>query len=387
MSTYQAPPAPDYAAANVAGVQADAATLPFRLAVSQAANLGKKWTDPATGKSYDFTGLGMDAQNAASIEAAMQLMRGGSDIALEAERKRLQGELELLPEFNRLNLAQQQEAIDQALAASQKFTANSYQQNLDFMPKLGELQRAENEKAFSQNLDLGKRGTFETAAWQQELLPALNRTYTTAQADSHAAATEAGRLANPTAYATRDALGAQIAAELAKGRDMTDDQRNRYTEQVRGAQAARGNVLGDSAAFEEALKLTEYGDTLQKDRQGAALSFINSRDLGPTFQTVGAVNPLMPNFGATQTMNPQVPNLAATTTTAPNLNPAGVAPQNPLAFLNPSAGQNSATYAGNIWQQQFQRESEQVNPWMAGLGMLTGAAGAAGGVGKLFAGI
>ena len=387
MSTYQAPAAPDYAAANVAGVQADAATLPFRLSISQAAQLGTKWTDPDTGKEYDFTGLGIDQQNQAAVDSATQLMQAGSDISLEQERKRLQAELELLPQFNELNLQQQQRAIDQALEASSRFTANSYNQNLEYMPKFGELQRTENAATAAQNLQLGKDATYAQADWQRELLPLLNATYNDAQTSTLRAATDAGREANPTAYATRDALGQQVSDELAMGSQMTDAQKRNYTEKVRAAQIARGNYVGDSASFDEALNLTGYGDQLQQQRQQAALSFINSKDLAPNFSTVGAVNPVMPNYGSTTPINPTVPNLGATTTTGPNLNPTAIAQTNPLALLNPNAGQNSVNSANSIWQSQFQRESTQVDPWMAGLGMVTGAAGDAGGFAKLFAGI
>lgn len=384
-SSYQAPPAPDYAAANTAAIYADANTLPFRLSVSSAANQGIKWTDPESGRVYDFTGLGLSAQNQSAIDSARQLMQAGSDISLEGERKRLQSELELLPQFNKLNLDQQQAAIDQALNASRSFTENSLNQNLDYLPKFGEAQRAENEKAFAQNLELGRQGTYESAKWQEELLPMLNKVFSGAQSDTLAAATAAGRAANPEAYAARDALGKQVSAELAMGNSMSQGQQRNYTEQVRGAQATRGNILGDSAAFDEALKLTEYGDNLQKNRQSAALNFINSRDLTPNFGTVGAVNPVMPNFSPAQTFNPQVPNLAATTTNGPNTNAAPINQVNPLAFLNPNAGNQGAQFAQNTWSQQFNREANQVDPWMAGLGLAFQGLGAAGGVAGLMA--
>lgn len=385
MSSYQAPPQPDYAAANVAGVQADAQTLPFRLSIAQAANLGTTWTDPDTGKSYDFTGLGMGAQNEQAVDSAKQLLQAGSDISLDQERKRLQSELELLPQFNELNLQQQQRAIDQALEASNKFTANTYQQNLEYMPQFGDLQRSENAKTTAQNLELGKTATYEQADWQKDLLPMLNKIYSGAQTDTLAAAGAAGRAENPEAYATRDALGKQIAGELAAGNGMTDAQKRNYTEQIRAAQVTRGNALGDSASFDEALNLTNYGDNLQKQRQQTALSFINSRDLNPNFATVGAVNPVMPNYSATQPLNPTVPNLAATTTNGPNLNPASITQNNPLALLNPNAGAQSAGAAQSIWQQQFQAEQDQVDPWMAGLGLAFQGLGAAGGIAALAA--
>lgn len=382
MSSYEAPPAPDYAAASVAGVEADASTLPFRLAISQAAQQGKIYTDPETGKTYDFTGLGYQDQNAAAVQNAKDLMAAGSQISLDSERARLKAELELLPEFNKLNLDQQQSAIDMALAASGKFTENTLQQNLDYLPKLGAVQRTENEAAFNQNLELGKKGTYETAQWQMDLLPQLNKVYSDAQAATYAAAGRAGRAENPTAYATRDTLGQQITDELAKGGEMTPAQQRRYLEQVRGAQATRGNMLGDSAAFDEALQLTSYGDDLAQQRKTNALSFINSRDLSPTFQTIAAVNPLMPNYGATQTITPSVPAMQATTTSGPNLSPSSVQ-ANPLAFLNPSASQQGTSYAQNAWSTTSQINSQQVDPWMAGLGLGFQGLGAAGGIAGL----
>lgn len=56
------PPAPDYAAANTAGVVADAGTLPYRKAIDSLAKLGGKamLKNPQTGQmeEVDFTGLG-----------------------------------------------------------------------------------------------------------------------------------------------------------------------------------------------------------------------------------------------------------------------------------------------------------------------------------------
>lgn len=522
MSSYSAPPPPDYAASTTAGVKADADTLPFRLAVSQAAQQGKIYKDPATGKVYDFTGLGYQEQNKAAFDSNVDLMRKGSEISLENERKRLQSELELLPQFNKLNLDQQKAAVDLALKSSADYTKNTYDQNLEYQPKFGDLQRRENEKSFDQNLALGRKGTFEQADWQKQLLPELNalsrdeqgKTYDASlaadargfaqrlgQADDAAgraakqqesllpglnrlgianqreayqagiadneetfdrtigqinragksaaqlqeeltpglnklllrnqgeardAALESLKKTDPTGYNNRETLGKSIASELAMGSDMTAAQKRNYTEKVRGAQAARGNILGDSAGFDEALKLTGYGDDLQTKRQGAALSFLNSKDLMPSFRsldvinptqvaapnlgpasygavpvgnptqtvaplanaasfsTTQAVNPLMPNFGATQALNPNVPNLTATTTGGPNLNATPIQTMNPMQFINPNAGDNAASFNQGVWGQQFSRESKQVNPWMAGLGMLGQGVGVATGVKGLF---
>jgi hypothetical protein len=67
----EAPEAPDYAAANEAGVQADINALPLRNAINAATTLGTSYTDPNTGKVYDFTGLG--SQDIANQQLKQQL--------------------------------------------------------------------------------------------------------------------------------------------------------------------------------------------------------------------------------------------------------------------------------------------------------------------------
>ena len=67
----EAPQAPDYAAANEAGVRADVDMLPLRNAINAATTLGTSYTDPNTGKTYDFTGLG--SQDVAHAQLMQQL--------------------------------------------------------------------------------------------------------------------------------------------------------------------------------------------------------------------------------------------------------------------------------------------------------------------------
>lgn len=66
-----APATPDYAAANQAGVSADINALPLRNAINAATTLGTSYTDPATGRNYDFTGLG--SQDVAHAQLMRQL--------------------------------------------------------------------------------------------------------------------------------------------------------------------------------------------------------------------------------------------------------------------------------------------------------------------------
>lgn len=66
------PPAPpDYAAANREAITTDIETLPLRNAINAASSLGRSYTDPDTGRTYDFTGLG--SQDIASAQLMQQL--------------------------------------------------------------------------------------------------------------------------------------------------------------------------------------------------------------------------------------------------------------------------------------------------------------------------
>lgn len=69
------PPAPDYASAAAAGVTADIDSLPIRRQIEAAAASGGKYTDPATGKVYDFTGTGNAEMDAAHAERMAQAMK------------------------------------------------------------------------------------------------------------------------------------------------------------------------------------------------------------------------------------------------------------------------------------------------------------------------
>ena len=74
----QAPAAPDYAAANQAGVEAAIASLPAENQINAAAQLGQAGTVNVPGygpQSYDFTGLGNDALQTAQAKTSLDLLK------------------------------------------------------------------------------------------------------------------------------------------------------------------------------------------------------------------------------------------------------------------------------------------------------------------------
>lgn len=387
MGMYSSPPipaAPDYGAAAREGATTDAALLPFRLAVDRAARLGKSYTDPQTGQTYDFSQLGGDqALLDMDIAAQKQLMQAGADMSRDYERNRLGDLMELLPRYNDLNLDAQRRAMEDSLRLSDLFTKNQLEQDLAYRPRFGDLQRSEDAKAFDQNLLLGERGTRLMAALQNELLPAANRAGLAAQTEAEQARMDAMRTTDPERWALRQKLMADANSELGAGATLTAQQMERLQQNIRAAQAARGNILGAGAGYDEARMAQDAGESLQQQRRMNALQIMQAGELGPRFTAAQVVNPLMPNYQSAPGVNPMVPNLQATTAGGPNLSPTNINRSGAFSYVNPNASSQSAQLANSQWQTRAQIASEEVNPWMAGLSLAFQGLGAAGGVAGL----
>lgn len=509
-----APEPPDYGAATREGIETDIETLPSRLLAERAAAEGRALyrrpdgsftLDPRGGGTLvsDFTGVGDDTRIERDITNQTRLLEAGAGVARNLERDRLQDMLELLPEYNALNLEQQRAAYDAALDATESGERRRLDLELEMRPRFTESELDAQRQAFGQSLDLSEEGTRRQAALQEELLPRLNRAGLDAQADAYRrgldlgdealgrnmaqadqldaarrerlpaqndlnldmqeeaarrgmdlgdealdrnleqvnrllrtqerelpglnrlglesqsaamrAATAAGREANPLAYDTRDTLGRQLLAELEQGDELTPAQRRRVEQNMRASQATRGNILGESAALDEALALSGYGEEIASRRRADALNFINSRDLDPRFESAlpadylrtlapnqaapnlradqfegsamdallpnaappalaaqGAINPLMPNMQAGG-YTPNMPAFQATTTGGPNTTPMNMQRTGAWNVTNPNAGAAAVGQANTRFQQQMD-VATMPNPWLQGLGMVAGAA-------------
>lgn len=374
------PPAPDYAASTKVGVETNAALLPFQLAVDRAARLGTTYTDPATGKTYDFTGMGDATLAGLDADNTERLMRSGADISRDLEKNRLNDLMGLLPQYNELNLAAQKKAMEAALEASGKATQNQYEQDLAYRPKFGDLTRSEDMKTFLQNLDLGEQGTRRMSTLQNELLPETNRAGLDAQKEAMGSSIEAMRTLDPERYALRQKLAKAANEDLDAGSSLTPEQLERMQQNIRGAQAARGNILGAGAGYDEARMGAEMGQNMQQQRRASALAILQGGDVRPNFQAAAAVNPLMPNYQSTGAVQPNVPSFQATTAGGPNLSPTNINQGGAFSYINPGAGGASSQMANQQWSQLADIKSKEVNPWMAGLGLAFQGLGAAGGI-------
>jgi hypothetical protein len=469
---------PDYSTSTNQGVTDDAGSLALRLQINQAAQNGTVFTDPATGKVYDFRGT-LDTQrfyaafpdakkdfaanpegrtaeqhardwlahtqqpadrlaqfytgsqayrNQTDIDSATQLAGAGAELTNQSLQNQLRTYLQFLPEFNKLNLDQQDEAVRRSLA---------------LLPSIGTAQRDQDTLTFNNNLALGQGAARSNAALQNELLPGVNKlsldmqqdAFNRAQAasftsfagnldqadiaaarataqqtrtlpalnelslrlqtDALTAGDAAGRRVNGGLYGVRDTLARTLQEELNAGDDLTPAQQRKVQQRIRGAQASRGNILGDGAAFDEAIAESDYAQDMVDRRRSTALGLLNARELNPNFSAVGVVNPtqvVAPNLGpanftATTAVNPLMPNyapatapnLTATTAGMPTTAPANITTSNPLGLLNPNAGNNAASYNLSAWtgaNTAANNRANQPNPWLQGIGLGLRAYGA-----------
>lgn len=172
-------------------------------------------------------------------------------------------------------------------------------------------------------------------------------------------------LADPEAFKSRQLLGTQINEDLALGDQLSDSQRRNVEQQTRKAQVARGNLLGDNPAIDEAIATSGYGEQLKQQRQANAQAF---NTLQPLAQY----------------------NAAAAQTGAAPYQPIGAGAQY-SNNVNPNAGAQGTSFASNvygttagIYSNQLAASQNQSNPWMTGLGTL-GGIGATLGAGVLSA--
>lgn len=162
------------------------------------------------------------------------------------------------------------------------------------------------------------------------------------------------RRADPTGFAIRDELGSQIQAQLASGGELTASEQRNVSQNVRSAQAARGNILGVGAATQEVLASDAARRNRQQQNFANASAFLSGATPQQQFGQVGAAQ-------------------------------VGAAPFAPVQFnpgsqLNGNAGIAGQNFASNIFNTQaqlFQAQLNQPNPFMQAAGIVGGLGSAA----------
>jgi hypothetical protein len=151
-------------------------------------------------------------------------------------------------------------------------------------------------------------------------------------------------MASPEALAVKDEIGRQVLADLKMGAELSPADRLRISQDVRGAQVARGITSGSNAAVEEALALRDEGTRLRQMRLSNAGTFLTT---------------------------PSIQSMAGGLVTGYSPTPVG----DSYRLFNPNAGQQAAGFAQQNYATGAAIAANTPNPWLQGLGMIAGAAG------------
>lgn len=287
-TTVQAPAAPDYAASAAAATNADISSLPLRNAINAASTLGTRYTDPNTGQSYDFSGLGQADVN---HDLLMQQLRDSP----EATQALLDLSTQFGPQFAQAardqlqvtdptgfalrdqlggKLAGGQGSIESLMTPQGAGAPPQYEKIDSNGPALAQIGSGPDfarlgDAPSMAGIDLSqlpKQATIGDAQAMQRfnMLPQL-------QGLDRTMIGESGQQA-----AGRGLLEQQVFDELARA-GTPNAALQRATEQAARARgAATGNILGDASALQESLKVQLANQQLDAQRRNDALGLLAS---------------------------------------------------------------------------------------------------------------
>lgn len=175
----------------------------------------------------------------------------------------------------------QQPAVPKAPNASKEYAKGAHVY-LKFLPKFLAAEQGAREQYDPQRIQeqMGLESQFAPEHYQQQLTSL--------------------QTLDPQGTAIREQLGQRVGEDLSTGYQIPDAYRTELENNIRGAQAARGNILGNSAANEEAGYLGEAALRLYQQRLQNAGNFL----AGATpEQQLLAVQPVTPDR-TSQYVNP-----------------------------------------------------------------------------------
>lgn len=154
---------------------------------------------------------------------------------------------------------------------------------------------------------------------------------------------------DPAGSTLRDMQAQAIGRDLSYGGELTPEMESQLETQIRGAQAARGNSIGNASASAEALMKGQAAMNIYQQRLSNVGNFLNS----PTpEQQMLTIQPVTPDRGA--------------------------------AYTNPAAGLQMQQFGLQNYQNtlaQYQLAGGGRNPWASALGGAASGAAAGGSVG------
>lgn len=389
-----APNAPDYAAANKAGIEADIATLARRRLIDSSAGLGKELLREGYKRTFGGDVAALTAQQQAKVE---QLQARESQLAQELAAAQAQPDSpnSAARQQRQQQIAAAQGSLDTLRGDLRAATGalQSIQQNQGgaiYTDKDGNVVDRDTalEADFTGLGDADKAG--QNADQMAQTMLDLQRKY---GSDFVAEARKQLEQADPEGWQARKKLFDEVMADSTRTEDRTlaktvqqqmldelnqggatDAATNREIEQFLTAQqSARGGGYGTADEYERAMGVGQAAEARKAQRKQQALAFLTSgatpedADYRQRQQRMSNLS----NFMAGKTPTAEFQSLSGAQSGA-----APFVPGAPGPTLNPNAGAQGAQYAQNNYQTQTGYAAGQANPWLQGLGLGLRAYGA-----------
>ena len=184
----------------------------------------------------------------------------------------------------------------------------------------------------------------------------------------------------PPGQALSESTQNAIMSELQQGSNLTPQEQMQVEQGTRGNQVASGIFLGNAPAQAEADAVVNAGDQAQAQRQAAAGQFLSS-GVSPSDIQFRQIQQNLANYGAF--IGGQTPESQFSSLTGAQ---SGAAPTPNTGYSAPTLNEGQAAGQGvsnafDLYNQNFNFQQNQVNPFTAGLSGLTGLLGTASNLG------
>lgn len=155
-----------------------------------------------------------------------------------------------------------------------------------------------------------------------------------------------------------------LLEEVNKGTTLDPEVQRAVTQNIRGGQASRGNMLGTAAVAQEAGGVVRAGEQQRDARQQQAMSYLAS-GIDPTDVEYRRIQQGMSNLGAFLSGTTPTAEFAGVSGAQTGAAPFMGGGANSLQ-INPNAGVQGAQQANQIYSAQSNYNQTQANPFLAG---------------------
>jgi hypothetical protein len=198
-----------------------------------------------------------------------------------------------VPSFSKTEVPYQPFSVNDLLWANQRFMG----QQMGYAPQLMDLYNLSAQKNAATRLSLNQQYSLPLAQLRNEQLEAVDPQFMAANRQLGDFVSKGLRFEDPIAQA--------VMADFTAGRNLGPGLEREVRQGIRGAQTARGNILGPSPTAQEAFGTGQAAESLWQQRLATALGMYQGREANAqNFLQGRQPTDLWPALNATEAYNP-----------------------------------------------------------------------------------